>query len=680
MRFGLSLLFCLVAPLVAQEIVINPPTPTNNGLFGNRTASIADRLFVTELGSNNFTGSVHIYRVTGGQPQFLQTLDNPDGQGRNFGFALDAVSTEAGLFLAIGAAFNNVPASQGRGGTVQSGEVLIYFDSAADMEDTFTLLSRLDLREFNQSDMGFGNALDLDLVPGGFELAVGATRFTNPNSQLQSGAVAIYTSTDATTWMRGQLIQPDNVTAGGEFGLPVELQDSQLFVGASNDSVAMTQSGSCYLYTRSAQTKNLFQEQAKFQASDADTLPFAAFGENFTLLPNGTLVIAAPRTPANNIVPGRVYVFNAEGAQGDVTETQAINPTNPVDNGFFGVGLTSSHDNRLFIGDPSTVLNQNNNAGSILEFGLEGGTWTFVQSFTQGDPAAEAFFGDTIKWLQIGEPFYLAGGAPSRSSKGAAFSGQVSLFEQESATPIFSDGFESGDTSVWSSSTPFADFELEKQGELLAVLRGARFKGAFGMQVAGNAGTAFVESTGGDSATDFRCRVQFSTNDLDLPINNRLRILAAGSLESGRVPWLAVELYRDGQGTNLQLLAREDSALMRMSDPITLSGPWHGVEVALIPGDSNGSVSLRVNSQTVTVGSLTNTGANVDFMRIGVMPASTPATETITGSVYFDDFAAQAGGTIGNACLNDADFRTHASDWDGGDILFLVSLLNLPCQ
>lgn len=680
MRFGICLFLAFAtAILPAQEVVITSPNPTTSGLFGIRAAAADNLIVVGESGANNFNGQVHVFRFEAGAANFVQTLTNPDANGSAFGYALDAVSTEAGRFIAVGAAFNNVASPvKGGTGTVQTGQVFIFFDSNADSSDQFQLLTTVDLAELIISDARFGVALDLDVVPGGLELAVGATGYTNSQTLDATGAVAIFSSVDGLSWMRDQFILPSNVANLAEFGLGLQLEGNRLFVGATLQPISTAPSGEAFMYQRSAQTKDLFDQVAQFQPSDAASIGFAAFGESMVYLNNGLLCVSAPRANVEQTSGGKVYVFNTEGAQGVVNEQQILTPKVAVEGGFFGGGMAAAPDDSIFLGDTGATVNQNTYAGAIEVFRLDQNLFVNVDTMVAGTPAANAYFGEFASFQVLPDGNFVFGGSPSEFVGKTPAAGKLRVIRRETVTPIFSDGFESGDTSAWSSSVP-RDQPERGIGTLLAVNNAARLRGSFGMQVAGGTINAFVQSDLGDSAEAFRCRFMLSTNDLTMVNDNRMRVFVAGSLESGTQPWLLVDLVRESGSFVLQVMARGDDSNLTSSSTLPLSGPWQAVVLTLDPGAGDGVVSLTVNGETTSIPNLTNSGANIDFMRLGVMRASVPAPDPISGSLYFDDFAAQVNGSLDRVCLSEADVISHAGDWNSKDILHLVALMNWSC-
>lgn len=679
MRYGISLLFAFAAALLsAQEVVITSPNPATNGLFGIRATATDNLIVVSETGANNFNGQVHIFRFEAGVATFVQTLTNPDTNGGSFGFGLDAVSTEAGRFIAVGAAFNNVaPPEKSGTGTVQTGQVFIYFDANSDSSDQFQLLTTVNLAELIISDARFGVALDLDVVPGGLEMAVGATGYRNSQTLDATGAVAIFSSVDGSSWTRDQFILPTNITDAGEFGLGLQLEGDRLFVGATSEPIDTFFTGEAFMYQRSAQTKNLFDQVAQFQPSDASTIGFGLFGESMVYLSNGLLCVSAPRATVNQTSGGKVYVFNTEGAQGVVNEQQILLPKAAVEGGFFGGGMAASPDNALYLGDTGFTVAQNNYAGAIEVFSLDQNLFVNVDTIFAETPGVEAYFGEFVSFQVLSDGNFVFGGSPSETVGKTPAAGKLRVIRRETATPIFTDGFESGDTSAWSSSVPRPS--IHGLGEFLAVNNAARLRGSFGLQVAGGITNSFVQSDMGDSAQAFRCRFMLSTNDLVMANGNRMRVFTAGSMESGAQPWLLVDLVRESGQFALQLMARNDDDSLTSSETLPLSGPWQAVVITLDPGDGTGAVTLAVNGETVPVSALTNSAANIDFMRLGVMRTATPAPDPISGSLYFDDFSAQLNGSLDRVCLSESELISHAGDWDSKDILHLVALVNWSC-
>ncbi len=164
--------------------------------------------------------------------------------------------------------------------TKDDGGVWVYDVATGDLIVEIIPLIRFDRR--------FGYQVAL----GGGLLAVSA-----PNDG--SGEVSIY---NPLTGQRLRVIDPDNISAWGSFGWDLEMQGTNLLVGAAGDSIYANASGSAFLYNAANG-----QQLAKFAPSTG------AANENFgqaVALNGGVVSIGAYKASPNGANSGEAYGYN----------------------------------------------------------------------------------------------------------------------------------------------------------------------------------------------------------------------------------------------------------------------------------------------------------------------------------------------------------------------------------
>ncbi|MFQ5411907.1 MAG: FG-GAP repeat protein, partial [Phycisphaerae bacterium] len=118
-----------------------------------------------------------------------------------------------------------------------------------------------------------------------------------------SGSAYVFVR-NAGVWTQRAKLTADDATAGELFSYPVSISGDTVVIGARQDNDAGTDSGSAYIFLRTADT---WTQQAKFTAADAvaDDL----FG-NSVSISGDTAVIGAWRNDDAGLNSGSVYVFS----------------------------------------------------------------------------------------------------------------------------------------------------------------------------------------------------------------------------------------------------------------------------------------------------------------------------------------------------------------------------------
>ncbi len=238
-----------------------------------------------------------------------------------------------------------------------------------------------------------------------------------------SGKVFVYTDTSGGDWSTYSELVIDPTGLVVDFGRSVDLQDSTLVVGADE---------AIYIYQGLLPT---------------EVLAFDGASGNFgysVALSGRTIAVGAPQDSNST---GAVYVVRDISQTGDWSSTQQVKivPGDLVETDVFGVSV-ALQGSILVVGASKKDYGALNDGGIyIFKDTSPAGDWSM---FTQG--ALYASDGDSDTRLghavALGSGMVVAGGdlhsVPPDWKNGVAY-----IFDTEAV--LFSDGFESGNTSAW---------------------------------------------------------------------------------------------------------------------------------------------------------------------------------------------------------------------------------------
>jgi hypothetical protein len=293
----------------------------------------------------------------------------------------------------------------------------------------------------------------------------------------------------------------DDAETEDNFGQSVAISGDTVVVGVSHyDSYA----GCAYIFERNQGGSNQWGQVTRLTPSDGDLWPMLGFGNVATI--DGDTVAVSTYDDSFVGTPGHVYVYQRDwGGVGNWGEVAKLTPSDGVMEDRFGSSLVL-HGDLLLVG---SYLHDGGatNGGAVYLFqrgrgGLD--QWGQVAKIMPSDLKADDFFGKSVAFSSDGETFVV--GAPLADdvavSAGAAYlftlgdsigdwhevfkitpqdAANVSVFGSSVATGtdfvligapnsdyleseagsahvyeglLFANGFEGGDTSLWSSTTP----------------------------------------------------------------------------------------------------------------------------------------------------------------------------------------------------------------------------------
>jgi len=660
----LPLMFA-AALVSAQDFSLFPPDPQDNGFFGSQLSVVDDRVVIAAFGQDAFKGKVYVYRPGMGSADLLQQIPNPDNDDfGGFGNALATIATDAGIFLFVGAPFNLVNGEQ-------TGEVVAYFDAAGG-PDQFVAQDRIELQGTIASGSEFGNAIDVQVLGQApdqtFELAVGITRYFDTVPGRTTGAVAIFTSNDGLTWSFVELITGPDVADNAGFGGSVDLFGDRLAVGATNDTVGAIPTGAVYQFQRTTRG-NGFSFTNRFVPEDVQMTSDDNLGHQVQYLDTSILAGSAPSFDGS----GSVLFFDATTPDMEANEIDALFDPTPEQEQSFGQSFFFSEATQLFsVGSPGSMVDSTPNVGKIVNFlRKSGATFDFFSTTEPVSIEENLFFAEVIDSLPGMDSERVASGTPSRSTSDGHFTGGVDILDLDTppqANVIFSDGFESGDTSAWTDN---------RFGGTGVVDRQSRFKGDFGYSVSSQVAGTFLSSGSPQSAPVYFARFRFRLAGLTDNLFDEITLFEARSTADGAE--VSLVLVPDVVGYGVLLRVLEDSGNQVTSPILPVVDGWNDLEMGFAAGDGSGMAVLGLNGTRETAADLVNPAAVIDTVSLGVLTSVNAAIVPDDPRIWFDDFSSADGDALAAACLSLADLSNHGSDWPGKDILELAMLADLAC-
>lgn len=278
----------------------------------------------------------------------------------------------------------------------------------------------------------FGWSVDVE----GDTALIGAVTHDGP--AMDSGAAYVFVRS-GTTWTQQAKLTASDGTGGDFLGQELALDGNTALVGADEDNVGGTDSGSAYVFVRSGTT---WTQQAKLAPSDSAAADFFANGVG---LDGDTALIGAWGRDDRAADAGGAYVFVRSGT----TWTQQAKLTAPDaaagDNAGRAVALTG--DVAIvasFLDDDGGV-----DRGAVYVYQRTGTSWAFRSETTASDGAA----GDQFGWAVATDGVRVAIGAPyhdaAADSGGAAYT-----YSLRGVTPPVDAGTDAGPPAEEDAGTP----------------------------------------------------------------------------------------------------------------------------------------------------------------------------------------------------------------------------------
>jgi len=278
----------------------------------------------------------------------------------------------------------------------------------------------------------YGSAVDIGIaIPafGTVELAdvvVGA-----PRADSFQGVVFLIERNGATWTSQGRFSDSDSGGGNdaGEFGSSVAIRGDQIIGGAPLDDQLGQNTGAAYIFGRGNINLIWGEVAALYPSSPA---PGVQFGFSVALDDN-VAVVGAP-SPGSAPPAGRVFIYD--------TSTQVLTAGENFEQ--YGSSVAISESLNLIVVGAKQDNDGGDKAGAIyLVERDEFGTWLPGGKVVASDSAINKEYGEAV--AVQGGTVIVGGSEEAAFSSGAAYI--YSSF-------LFGDGFETGDTSAWSSTVP----------------------------------------------------------------------------------------------------------------------------------------------------------------------------------------------------------------------------------
>jgi hypothetical protein len=212
------------------------------------------------------------------------------------------------------------------------------------------------------------------------------------------------------------------------------------------------------------------------------------------------------------------------------------------------------------------------------------------------------------------------------------------------ATPssgfIFSDGFESGNLSAWSSNATDSG-DLSVSADAAAI-------GSYGMAALLDDSTSIqVTDSSPNAEKSYNLRFYLNPNSIATTNQQEVTILAA---RQNSVGWaFCLGLSRYGGDYKLTPCTYNDSRTWNSGKGTFITDDWQAIEMewqaASAAGANDGTLKLWVNDELMeTISNIDNDTQAIDFVSLGALP-NIPSGAS--GTMYFDGFTSTNGSHIG---------------------------------
>jgi YD repeat-containing protein len=222
----------------------------------------------------------------------------------------------------------------------------------------------------------------------------------------------------------------------------------------------------------------------------------------------------------------------------------------------------------------------------------------------------------------------------------------------------FSDDFESGDLSAWSSA-------VTDSGNL-SVSTNGYIEGTYSLEAITNGqNQMYVQYDPQQTGSLYDARFYFNPNSITAPIGDSIAIFQ-GQDSNGLS--FQVKVRTEANGYEIGIVGFNDNRQAVTSSWVPFANIMHAVELeweaSSATGANDGSVLLWLDGAKVAeITNVDNDSVEIESTRLGII---SPSSEDFLGTVYFDDFGSNFLGRIGldpNVPL--PTIFLNSFDWDG---------------
>ncbi|MFQ5493855.1 MAG: FG-GAP repeat protein, partial [Phycisphaerae bacterium] len=352
---------CDIAPF-ARQVKLTAADATSFSEFGI-SVSISDDTAV--IGSDS--ASAYVFVRTGNVwiQQAKLTVADPGGR---FGFSV-SISGETAV----------IGAPLGDAAVPHTGSAYVFVRS----NGVWTQQAKLTADDATFGDH-FGNSVSIT----GDTAVIGAWR--DDAEGTLSGSAYVFVRSNG-VWTQQAKLTADDAVPGAFFGWSVSINGNTAVIGSFHDDHAGAGSGSAYVFVRTAGVWTL---QTKLTAADAATSD--EFGASVSI-DGDTVAIGSRRDDDAGFDSGSVYVFVRTA--GAWTLQAEFNAADTAAGDEFGTSVSISGDTAV-IGargdDDACPMNPNCVSGSAYVFVRTGTVWTQQAKISAADAARDDLFGHTV--------------------------------------------------------------------------------------------------------------------------------------------------------------------------------------------------------------------------------------------------------------------------------------------
>jgi len=234
------------------------------------------------------------------------------------------------------------------------------------------------------SDAAVSDHFGYSVSVSGDTAVIGA--YLDDDGGSSSGSAYVFTRSAGVWTQQGKLTAFD-AAYSDYFGLSVSISGDTAVIGARYDDDAGGESGSAYVFTRSA---GVWTEQGKLTASDAGAED--VFGGSVSIS-GDTVVIGASGDDDGGSASGSAYVFVLD-ATGVWTQQGKLTASDAAASDWFGISVSISGDTAVIGADYDD--DGGSNSGSAYVFTRSAGVWTQQEKLTASDAAENDQFGNSV--------------------------------------------------------------------------------------------------------------------------------------------------------------------------------------------------------------------------------------------------------------------------------------------
>ena len=231
---------------------------------------------------------------------------------------------------------------------------------------------------------------------------------------------------------------------------------------------------------------------------------------------------------------------------------------------------------------------------------------------------------------------------PTRTPTGMLTATRTSTSAPGPSDSIFSDGFESGNLSAWSSNTP--------DGSSLSVSTAATLVGTRGLQaVVDDNNSIYVTDDSPNAEPRYRARFYLDPNSISMTNGDMFFIF--NGFEGTSTAVTRVDFRRDSGAYQLRARILDNSSNWTDTNWFTISDAPHFIELdwksATASGANDGSLTFWIDgTQQVSLNGINNDSWRIDRVRLGAVSGVDSGTR---GTFYLDAFESRRQTYIGPA-------------------------------